>query len=306
MDNDDMKFRIVYDGPALDSHEMDVRDLAPALLSLSDALEEAGKTIYGKEKRISVKVNASFKAGSFGVDLIAQSSSLTAQIIGAFSGNTASAASNIIGLVGFGYLVVNTSCKGLIQLIKWIGPRQIKRIEPTIDGNSKIFVDDNYEVFDSQVVELYKNKKLRKSLENVIYKPLEREGIDSFAVTLDQGKTFVEVVKEEAIFFKVNGVSEKILSESTTEKALQPLDISFLEGHKWRFSDGGQPFQADVSDERFLKAIDDQSITFAKGDLLLVDLKTTQYVADKGIKTVYEIVLVKKIINPFRQIDLPF
>jgi len=46
MDSDDMKFRIVYDGPALDTHEMDVRDLAPALLSLSDALEEAGKTIY--------------------------------------------------------------------------------------------------------------------------------------------------------------------------------------------------------------------------------------------------------------------
>ncbi|BCQ40882.1 hypothetical protein ERHA54_34850 [Erwinia rhapontici] len=306
MDSDDMKFRIVYDGPALDTHEMDVRDLAPALLSLSDALEEAGKTIYGKERRISVKVNASFKAGSFGVDLVAQSSSITSQIIGAFSGDNASAACNIIALVGFGYYASKKSYNGLIQLIKWIGPRKINRIEPTLDGNTTIFIDDESEIFDSQVIELYKNKKLRKSLENVITKPLGREGIDSFAVTIDNGKTFVEVSKEEAVFFKVDSIAESIISESITEKALQPLDISFREGRKWQFSDGGSTFEADVSDERFLKAIDEQSVTFAKGDFLLVDLKAIQYLAEKGIKTSYEIVNVKKIINPQRQIDLPF
>ncbi|HEM8037750.1 hypothetical protein ACU63X_13350 [Klebsiella aerogenes] len=306
MDSDDMKFRIVYDGPALDTHEMDVRDLAPALLSLSDALEEAGRTIYGKERRISVKVNASFKAGSFGVDLIAQSYSITSQIIGAFSGNGASAACNIISLVGFGYLTSKHCAKGLVQLIKWLGPKKIKRIEPTFDGNVKIFTDEENEVFDSQVLELYKNKKLRRSLENVITKPLERDGIENFAVTTDNGKTFVEVSKEEAAFFKVDSKEDLIISESITERALHPLDISFREGHKWHFSDGASPFHAEVSDEKFLKAIDDQSVAFAKGDLLLVDLKITQYLTDKGVRTSYEIVNVKKIINPQRQIDLPF
>ncbi|HBX0977493.1 hypothetical protein [Klebsiella aerogenes] len=306
MDSDDMKFRIVYDGPALDTHEMDVRDLAPALLSLSDALEEAGRTIYGKERRISVKVNASFKAGSFGVDLIAQSYSITSQIIGAFSGNGASAACNIISLVGFGYLTSKHCAKGLVQLIKWLGPKKIKRIEPTFDGNVKIFTDEENEVFDSQVLELYKNKKLRRSLENVITKPLERDGIENFAVTTDNGKTFVEVSKKEAAFFKVDSKEDLIISESITERALHPLDISFREGHKWHFSDGASPFHAEVSDEKFLKAIDDQSVAFAKGDLLLVDLKITQYLTDKGVRTSYEIVNVKKIINPQRQIDLPF
>ncbi|ELY6202320.1 MULTISPECIES: hypothetical protein [Cronobacter] len=306
MDSDDMKFRIVYDGPALDTHEMDVRDLAPALLSLSDALEEAGRTIYGKEKRISVKVNASFKAGSFGVDLIAHSASLTSQIIGAFSGNNASAACNIISLVGFGYVASKQSYKGLIQLIKWLGPKKINRIEPTFDGRAEIFIDNESEIFDNQVIDLYKNKKIRRSLENVITRPLEREGIDSFAVTIDNGQTFVEVSKEEAYFFKVGRFEDTIISESITERALQPLDISFREGHKWQFSDGAIPFQAEVSDEKFLKAIDEQSVAFAKGDLLLVDLKVTQYLAEKGIKTAYEIVNVKKIINPQRQINLPF
>ncbi|MEB7889781.1 hypothetical protein NGK36_10785 [Hafnia alvei] len=306
MDSDDMKFRIVYDGPALDTHEMDVRDLAPALLSLSDVLEEAGRSVYGKERRMSVKVNASFKAGSFGVDLIAQSTSLTNQIIDAFSGNNASAACNIISLIGFGYLTSKQTCKGLVQLIKWLGPKKINRIEPTFDGRTKIFIDDESEIFDSQVIDLYKNKKLRRALENVITKPLERDGIDCFAVTIDNGKSFVEVSKSESSFFKADSAEETIISESITERALQPLDISFREGHKWQFSDGASPFQASVSDEKFLKAIDEQSVAFAKGDLLLVDLKITQFLAEKGIKTSYEIVTVKKIINPQRQIDLPF
>lgn len=306
MDSDDMKFRIVYDGPALDTHEMDVRDLAPALLSLSDVLEEAGRSVYGKERRMSVKVNASFKAGSFGVDLIAQSTSLTNQIIDAFSGNNASAACNIISLIGFGYLTSKQTCKGLVQLIKWLGPKKINRIEPMFDGQTKIFIDDESEIFDSQVIDLYKNKKIRRALENVITKPLERDGIDSFAVTIDNGKSFVEVSKSESSFFKADRAEETIISESITERAIQPLDISFREGHKWQFSDGASPFQASVSDEKFLKAIDEQSVTFAKGDLLLVDLKITQYLAEKGIKTSYEIVTVKKIINPQRQIDLPF
>ncbi|MDR4899009.1 hypothetical protein RF656_20025, partial [Yersinia kristensenii] len=169
-----------------------------------------------------------------------------------------------------------------------------------------IFIDDESEIFESRVIELYKNKKLRRSLENVITKPLERDGIDTFAVTIDNGVTFVEVSKDEAIYFKVDSIQESIISESITERALQPLDISFREGHKWQFSDGNNSFQADVSDERFLRAIDEQSIAFAKGDLLLVDLKVTQYLAEKGIKTSYEVVNVKKIINPQRQIDLPF
>ncbi|EPS0645131.1 hypothetical protein ACVBEK_003943 [Cronobacter malonaticus] len=151
-----------------------------------------------------------------------------------------------------------------------------------------------------------KTKKIRRSLKNVITRPLEREGIDSFAVTIDNGQTFVEVSKEEAYFFKVGRFEDTIISESITERALQPLDISFREGHKWQFSDGASPFQAEVSDEKSLKAIDEQSVAFAKGDLLLVDLKVTQYLAEKGIKTAYEIVNVKKIINPQRQINLPF
>ncbi len=306
MENDDMKFRIVYNGPALDNHEMDVRDLAPALLALSDVFEEANKTIYGKGSKVSVKVNASFKAGSFGVDLIASSSSITQNLIGIFSGNPATAACNIISLVGFGFLIGGKVKNGLIQLITWMNGRKLKAIHPLPDGNVKVVIDDEEQVFEEQVIELYKNYKLRQSLETVISKPLEKEGIDSFAVTLDEGQTFVGVTKKESILFKVDKPDEMKISESISVKALQLIDISFNEDHKWRFNDGSSTFQATVSDQDFIQAIDDQSVNFAKGDILMVELRINQYLQIGGIKTSYEVVKVKEIINPSRQIDLPF
>lgn len=306
MDSDDMKFRIIYDGPALDNHEMEVRDLAPALLALSEVFEEANKTIYGKGTVVSVKVNASFKAGSFGVDLIASSSSIAQNLIGMFSGSTASAACNIISLVGFGFLLGGKVKNGLIQLITWMDGRKLKSIHPLPDGNVKVFIDDEEQVFEEQVVELYKNYKLRQSLEDLISKPLEKDGIDSFAVTIDEGKSFVSINRKQSVLFKVDRPDDKKISESISVKALQLIDISFDEGHKWRFNDGSSTFHATVSDQDFIHAIDAQSVNFAKGDILMVELRITQHLQVGGIKTSYEVIKVKDIINPSRQIDLPF
>lgn len=306
MDSDDMKFRIVYDGPALENHEMDVRDLAPALIALSDVFEEAAKTLYGKKAVVTVKVNASFKAGSFGIDLLASSPSWVKQAVEFFSGETLSATLNLIALLGLSRLAGNHASKGLLDLIKWIGPRKVKSIHKLPNRNVKIYIDDEEEVFEEEVVELYKNYKLREALQEVIARPLEKEGIDSFAVTTDEGKTFVTVSQTESDYFYVDRPVDSILSESTVEKALQVISISFSEGNKWRFSDGSASFLAEITDAVFLQQIDSNKLNFSKGDMLLVDLKVTQYMSGDSIKIAYEVVKVKKQINPQRQIEFPF
>lgn len=305
-ETNDMKFRIVYDGPALETHEMNVRDLAPALLSLSDALQEAGKTLYGNKTVVSVKVNASFKAGSFGIDLVASSTSWFKQAVDFLSGDSATAAANLIAFIGLCPGSKEKICKGLIQLIKWIGPRKIKKLHNLPDSNIEVFVDDESEIYDSNVIELYKNIKLRSSLQEVISKPLEQEGIDSFASTVDDGLTFMTINKQEAHYFKVNLPAESIISEYTVEKALQIKNISFNEGSRWRFSDGASSFLAEIKDQKFISDIDNNTLNFSKGDMLLVDLKVTQYMIGDAIKTIFEIEHVKKQLNPQRQIDLPF
>ena len=72
-DNDEMtataEFSIKYDGPALATHQMDVRELAPALLALSTLLEEANRVVYPESPPVRVNVRGSFQSGSFKIDL---------------------------------------------------------------------------------------------------------------------------------------------------------------------------------------------------------------------------------------------
>ena len=62
-------FYVVYDGPALASHEMDVRELAPALLAFSSLFEEANSILNRDRAKITLNVKGSFKVGCFGFEL---------------------------------------------------------------------------------------------------------------------------------------------------------------------------------------------------------------------------------------------
>ena len=55
--SDTVHFSIKYDGPALASHQMDVRELAPALIALSSLLEEANRALYPESAEVRVNVN---------------------------------------------------------------------------------------------------------------------------------------------------------------------------------------------------------------------------------------------------------
>src|SRR5271156_4152512 len=114
------RFHVVYDGPALTEHRMDVRDLAPALVAFADLFTAANKEINGDAAEVRVQVNASFKAGSFGIDLIA-SQHLLSQIKDIFAGNGATAIANgwtILQIVGFTGGGLAGGLVGLLRLLK--------------------------------------------------------------------------------------------------------------------------------------------------------------------------------------------
>ena len=64
------KARIAYVGPALDNGEMDVRELAPALLAFAGLVESANAAIGGKQN-IRVMLNQdSIRKGSFDITFL--------------------------------------------------------------------------------------------------------------------------------------------------------------------------------------------------------------------------------------------
>lgn len=298
--DEDMKFRVVYDGPALQEHRMDVRDLAPALLAFGELLEEANHTLNGEKSRLSVSVNASFKAGSFGIDLSVGTA--LQNILNLFSGNMASGANNLLGLLGF----CSGSAVGLVQLIKWLKGRKISRVEVLQTGNVRVFVDHDSEEVDRRVIELFQNYKLRKALEAAVSKPLETDGIEDVGITLDEGKTFIHIPKQERAFFVAPMLEDEQISDTYIDKTLQLVSVSFKEDNKWRFTDGASTFYATVTDQSFLDAVNNSEKVFTKGDVLSVRLHIQQWLAGEELKTDYTVEQVLEHRSGARQINLPF
>lgn len=296
------EFTIVYDGPALETHAMDVKELAPSLLAIGELLEEANAFLYRGKAKVKINVRAGFKAGSFGVEFLLDQNFIT-QVTDLFNAGPVNAALNIIEIVG----LTGAGGHGLISLIKWLGKRRITRITTLESGNVRIEVGHDSVEVSPPVLDLLKNLKIRKSLEEIISKPLSKEGVEMFRSygAQDKDKASATVSKEESEFYIAPPVDEEIISEDTITKNLQLVSVSFVEGNKWKFSDGNATFFAEVCDTNFIHRVQHNEEAFAKDDILKTKLKETQWNTATGLKTEYEVLEVISHMQPKLQIKLP-
>jgi hypothetical protein len=264
---------VVYDGPALTEHRMDVRDLAPALVAFADLFTAANKEINGDAAEVRVQVNASFKAGSFGIDLIA-SQHLLSQIKDIFAGNGATAIANgwtILQIVGFTGGGLAGGLVGLLRLLK--GRRPVK-IEQKGDVATVWMTQTETIEVERDVIRLYRNSVVRTSLEKV-----------NDQIVLDVHDD--EVASFSAAAFDADA---EIVSDTTTRKMLQIEYLAFKDGNKWRVHDGTATYHASIEDKEFLANID-AGERFGKGDVLVVELRQVQSIVNA--KLVNESIIVK-------------
>lgn len=279
------QFHVVYDGPALAEHRMDVRDLAPALVAIADLFTFANRELNGDSTEVRLEVKGSFKAGSFHSELIFIQS-LANQIRDIFAGPSANAFSNALAILGALGIVGGG---GLIGLIRALRGRRPHRIEPT-GSTIRIWMTEHesFEVEDA-VYRLYRCKTVRISLQKTL-SPLERDGITSFGIVRGDAVTLA-IERDELDTFASVDVTGEVASDSVSRKMLLLESVVFKDGNKWRVHDGTYPFFAALDDEQFLAKVD-AGERFGKGDVLVVDLRQTQIITDEGLKNEYRIVKV--------------
>lgn len=282
-------FNLVYDGPALQEHRMDVRALAPALLAMGDLVERANEILNGEQAKVSVDVHASFRQGSFGIELdLAQS--LWQKMLD-FAGNHQIASiGTLMGLLG---LSVKDGVIGVVQLILKLRGRGIRKIEPIGDGKIRFIVDDQAVDVEESVYRLLQDYKIRKALQGLITEPLEHEGIDSISTVDKQARhVMVHVERSEAHYFRAPEPQEEQLESDEYTATLQVLTLAFQDGNKWRFTEGGgNTFYANILDDEFLQRIRSNE-QFAKDDIIRALVRRTQRITKDGLKADYEIVRV--------------
>ena len=240
---------IRYDGPALAGHEMDVQDLAPALLALADIIQIANRKFNGTDASIKVLVNADVEQRCFMLDVSLVQSFLDQAkgFLGSDHVKTAYDIAQWVGLLGSGSI-------GLFQLLKFL--RRAKdagtplHIQADGTGNIVVTGNGNTIVVPQQVYQLAQEPKAVEKAKAVM-RPLGKEGYETLAF-LDGEHEIFEVNRAEA-----EGIGElpsQPMSDLPSESVAQirgPVRIKSAqyEGNaQWGFLWNGRAINAEMTD----------------------------------------------------------
>ncbi len=291
-DMSETTFTLTYDGPSLADHTMDVADLAPALVALSQFMKSAARLTQGEDFQVVVRAKA-LETGCFQI-VLDVSGSFASQVVDLLAGKTATAIANLLGITG-----------GALGLITWIAGRKVRRLRPSRKGYTVIELEDGVEVEVPEAEALVAlDPPARAALEKVV-EPLEKDGIDTVAFKMPSGT--VTVTESDIDAFKaVVHAGDEIL-ETTAPMVFSIVSLSFQPGNKWRLSTGkGAPISVTVDDADFIDRVQRSEIAFAKGDFLICLVRTTSREAQGKLVTDYTIVKVqehRRIVQPPKLID---
>ena len=291
-----VEFKVAYDGLVLRDHSMDVRDLAPALLSLGQLFDESNRVLNGDKASVKLQVKA-HESGSFEIlfDLYQTFGSQISQFL---SGEFVTSALNLKELV-IGGAAGSVGLWKLIRMLKGGKPKKITDLK-----NGMVRVEFDGEAFEVplKLLRLYQDLAVRQAAGEVL-KPLERDGIDTFKIK-DGRKVVETVTKDEVKYFAAPEVEDEQILTSENEAAYSIISLAFKDDNKWRLYDGSSQISVTISDDDFKRKVDNNTISFAKGDILRCKVRTTQWRTQTGLRTEYEVLEVKEHIPALRQLQL--
>ncbi|MDP9581147.1 UNVERIFIED_ORG: hypothetical protein J2791_000428 [Burkholderia contaminans] len=295
------RFRVTYDGPALDSSEMDVRELAPALLAIGDLLEASTRALCGDQVRPRVNVRGSFKTGSFGIDFTL-ATSLLGRMRDLLSGNESTALANAVTILTALGIAAPKARKGLFAVLKWLRGREIQRVQMQ-NHTAMLHVDGEQLEIDLSVLTLLRDVGVRQATEHVLA-PLARDGIVIFATGTDT-EVVETITRDEIAWFHAPGQTDALLLDEHRKMAFSIVSLAFKDDNKWRLYDGASTIHAAITDAGFLSRVNNSQISFSKGDVLVCNVRMQQWQTSDGAKTEYEVTDVLEHRPAGRQIPLP-
>jgi hypothetical protein len=285
-------FKIAYDGEALRDHSMDVRDLAPALLSLGKLFDAANLALNGDKAEVRLQVKA-HSAGSFEVAL-ELFQSFGSQVSHLLTGDFVTSVLNLKDLIVGG--------GGLFWLIKILQGKKPDKIEHLAGGMVSLELQGETIVVPLALLRLYQDTAIRIATEEVL-KPLYHDKIDKFIVK-DNDIITEEVTKADIHYFTLPEIRDEIITENTHEAAYSIISLAFKDDNKWRLHDGNSTINVQMKDDIFRRKVEENLISFSKGDILRCKVKTTQWRTGDGLKTEYEVLEVVEHIPAAKQMLL--
>jgi hypothetical protein len=287
---EEASFQLQYDGPALAKSRMDIRDLAPVLLAISDLVEEADFVVNKGNTSVTAMVSP-FTSGCFGIDFtVLQEWSQQA----------------IAGIVPILHVMNTLGFKpkdGLMWLLTKIKGRRVQEVDRQSKDSNTLVLDDGEKIegISDTLIGMLKDKTIRNALEKTIADPLSKDGINNvnfYDNNFNVQNLVFNIGKPERDYF----VAPPELPQ--TEKRIEEKILKVVgpvfgeENYKWRLAEGKQKQWYDIQDKEFIKKVEARNFQFAAGDSLRVRVCVTSEIVEGNPRPRYEISKVLEIIKP--------
>ncbi|MCI2186215.1 MULTISPECIES: hypothetical protein [Bifidobacterium] len=268
-------FEVYFDGPAVESHTIKVRDLSRSLLGFADAIDEY-KNINDPMMDLDVNIKAQ-KEGSF--DVILQLVGIAPALVDSFSG-------------GLSIGNVCAIAKGVLETAKIFKERIATTGHALPSANEKVKQSDTHVDVDfgngrtfhygRQAYQASQSKTMSESL-GAAARPSALEGFDPVRFSIPEIGEHVELGGQETEALIEAKVPDQIVEPDVSVHTLQ-IEVIQRNSNKWQFQYGSDKFYAEILDEDFLRKFANREVAYYDGDMLRVELKTEQKVV-QGILT---------------------
>ena len=285
---------LVYEGPAVESGLMDVRDLAPALLAFGDLVESANRIVNGESATAKVQVKT-VGAGSFAIGLDV-TVAFVQSVRDFLSGPEATAAANLIAILTGGS-AVSMGAVALVRKLRGRSPSAVRRKEK---GKVEVEIDGESIEVDEVVARVSVDIGVRAALERVVAEPLASDGID--AVKIGPIDNMERIEKPDGYAFRPPIDREAGAYEYRYRAPFSIVSLSFKQGNKWRLNDGRTTLNVTVVDGDFLRRVDQSEIAFSKGDILICDVRVETRERPGGLHAEF---FIERVIEHRRPVQQP-
>ena len=285
-------FSVAYGGPTHLDGEREA--VTAAFRALTELFEAANRSLNGKDIKVALE-REDMKPGSLKVSLEMtrndsndSNDSKIARPVEFLLRGEAADARRLRKLV--------LGERGLLWLLKMLKGCVPDKTEKNyrIQGSELVTIgNESFEVR-AELLKLYRDMKVRTALEELIDKFLKLEHVENFEARCEDGppepsEPAQTVAKSESEYFSLpKGPDGETVLEPVRQTPLRVVSPSFEGNHKWRFKDGDTLIEATVADRDFLRRVDSNEVSFAKGDVLVCRVKTVRKRADRKHEYVVE------------------
>lgn len=281
----DSDFKIKFDGQ---QHQVDAQILISSLIHTTTVIHELNKYYY-TGKKIEIKVKA-LEKGSFLVHIELIETALESLKTLLTKDNLLFASGIIGGLVG------------LIEIKKHLKGKKAKEI--TQDGSKTIIININNNILNisSDIYKIYETNVIVNDALSQNFDSLDNDpAITAFEITDKRENPFVRVEKSD---FKDMTLKSEQIDENRKHiiemTRLNIVRVSFEENLKWDFYYRGNKISAKIDDPNFYALIDKEE-SFAKGDILEVELQINQIFEESVNTFINKSYQINRIVNHYKR-----